>query len=112
AAVETAREQVAALVGAAPAEVVFTSGGTEADNLAVKGAVLARPPGDRHLVGSAGEDHAALRAARRRPGGPARGGRPGRAAGAAAAGRDSPGRGHGGKKGGRHRPGGRGRGRA
>ena len=35
-----AREQVAALVGAAPAEVVFTSGGTEADNLAVKGTVL------------------------------------------------------------------------
>jgi cysteine desulfurase len=41
AAVETAREQVAALVGADPGEVVFTSGGTEADNLAVKGTVLA-----------------------------------------------------------------------
>jgi cysteine desulfurase len=63
AAVETAREQVAALVGAAPAEVVFTSGGTEADNLAVKGAVLARPPGDRHLVCSAVEHHAVLDAA-------------------------------------------------
>jgi cysteine desulfurase len=63
AAVETAREQVAALVGAAPAEVVFTSGGTEADNLAVKGAVLARPPQDRHLVCSAVEHHAVLDAA-------------------------------------------------
>jgi cysteine desulfurase len=63
AAVETAREQVAALVGAAPAEVVFTSGGTEADNLAVKGAVLARPPGERHLVCSAVEHHAVLDAA-------------------------------------------------
>jgi cysteine desulfurase len=63
AAVETAREQVAALVGAAPAEVVFTSGGTEADNLAVKGTVLARPPGDRHLVCSAVEHHAVLDAA-------------------------------------------------
>jgi cysteine desulfurase len=63
AAVETAREQVAALVGAAPAEVVFTSGGTEADNQAVKGAVLARPPGDRHLVCSAVEHHAVLDAA-------------------------------------------------
>jgi cysteine desulfurase len=63
AAVETAREQVAALVGAAPAEVVFTSGGTEADNLAVKGAVLARPAGDRHLVCSAVEHHAVLDAA-------------------------------------------------
>jgi cysteine desulfurase len=63
AAVETAREQVAALVGAAPSEVVFTSGGTEADNLAVKGAVLARPAGERHLVCSAVEHHAVLDAA-------------------------------------------------
>jgi cysteine desulfurase len=63
AAVETAREQVAALVGAAPSEVVFTSGGTEADNLAVKGAVLARPPAGRHLVCSAVEHHAVLDAA-------------------------------------------------
>ena len=63
AAVETAREQVAALVGAAPAEVVFTSGGTEADNLAVKGAVLVRPPPERHLVCSAVEHHAVLDAA-------------------------------------------------
>jgi cysteine desulfurase len=63
AAVETAREQVAALVGAAPAEVVFTSGGTEADNLAVKGTLLARAAQDRHLVGSAVEHHAVLDAA-------------------------------------------------
>jgi cysteine desulfurase len=63
AAVETAREQVAALVGAAPAEVVFTSGGTEADNLAVKGTVLRRPADARHLVCSAVEHHAVLDAA-------------------------------------------------
>ncbi|HJU00793.1 MAG TPA: aminotransferase class V-fold PLP-dependent enzyme, partial [Actinomycetes bacterium] len=63
AAVETAREQVAALVGATPSEVVFTSGGTEADNLAVKGAVLTRPAGERHLVCSAVEHHAVLDAA-------------------------------------------------
>jgi cysteine desulfurase len=63
AAVETAREQVAALVGAAPDEVVFTSGGTEADNLAVKGTVLARAPEARHLVCSAVEHHAVLDAA-------------------------------------------------
>jgi cysteine desulfurase len=63
AAVETAREQVAALVGAAPAEVVFTSGGTEADNLAVKGTVLVRPAQERHLVCSAVEHHAVLDAA-------------------------------------------------
>jgi cysteine desulfurase len=61
--VETAREQVAALVGAAPAEVVFTSGGTEADNLAVKGTLLGRPAQDRHLVCSAVEHHAVLDAA-------------------------------------------------
>ena len=62
-AVETAREQVAALVGAAPDEVVFTSGGTEADNLAVKGTLLGRPAQDRHLVCSAVEHHAVLDAA-------------------------------------------------
>jgi len=63
AAVETAREQVAALVGADPGEVVFTSGGTEADNLAIKGTVLAREEGARHLVVSALEHHAVLDAA-------------------------------------------------
>ena len=63
AAVETAREQVAALVGAAPAEVVFTSGATEADNLAVKGTVLASEPGARRVVVSAVEHHAVLDAA-------------------------------------------------
>ena len=62
AAVETAREQVAALVGARPDEVVFTSGGTEADNLAVKGTVMARPE-PAHLVVSAVEHHAVLDAA-------------------------------------------------
>src|SRR4029077_13652585 len=39
AAVETAREQVAALIGARPQEIVFTSGGTEADNHAIFGAI-------------------------------------------------------------------------
>ncbi len=63
AAVETAREQVAATVGADPAQVIFTSGGTEADNLAVKGTVLLREPGERHLVVSAVEHHAVLDAA-------------------------------------------------
>ncbi|CAI8946546.1 cysteine desulfurase family protein [Methylocaldum szegediense] len=44
-AIDTAREQVAALVGAHPSEVVFTSGGTEANNLALKGLAFAREPG-------------------------------------------------------------------
>jgi cysteine desulfurase len=63
AAIETAREQVAALVGAQPGEVIFTSGGTEADNLAVKGTALARERDQRHLVVSAVEHHAVLDAA-------------------------------------------------
>jgi cysteine desulfurase len=63
-AVETAREEVATLVGADPGEVVFTSGGTEADNLAIKGTVLARElGGGRHLVVGAAEHHAVLDAA-------------------------------------------------
>jgi cysteine desulfurase len=61
-AVETAREQVAALVGARPREVVFTSSGTEAVNTAVWGA-LSRRPG--HVVAPAVEHSAVLEAVRR-----------------------------------------------
>jgi len=53
-AVEIAREEVAALVGARPREVIFTSGGTEANNLAILG-MLATRPTKRHLVTSAVE---------------------------------------------------------
>jgi cysteine desulfurase len=56
AAVERARESVAALLGCRPAEVVFTSGGTEGDNLAIFG--LSRP-GD-HVISSTIEHHAVL----------------------------------------------------
>lgn len=45
AAIDTARAQVAALVGVAAEQVVFTAGGTEADNLAIKGMAAAREPG-------------------------------------------------------------------
>lgn len=62
-AVEDARERVAAAVGAAPSEVVFTSGATEADQLAVLGALAARPGG--HVVASRGEHAAVLRAVER-----------------------------------------------
>ena len=57
-----ARETVAAVVGARPGDVVFTSGGTEADNLAVKGLALASPRG-RHVVVSPVEHEAVLEAA-------------------------------------------------
>lgn len=66
-AVEVAREQAALALGCSPHEVVFTSGGTEADNLAVKGIVWAardRMRGVPHLVTSAVE-HAAVRDAAR-----------------------------------------------
>ncbi|MBI1753196.1 MAG: aminotransferase class V-fold PLP-dependent enzyme [Acidobacteria bacterium] len=59
-AVVAAREQVADLVGCAPAEIVFTSGGTESLNHAVKG-VWESFPAKRHLVATAVE-HPALRA--------------------------------------------------
>ena len=60
-AIEAARERVAALVGARANEVVFTSGGTEADNLAVKG-TAARCPDGRVYFGAT-EHPAVLEAA-------------------------------------------------
>jgi cysteine desulfurase len=58
AAVEEARGQVAALVGAAPAEIVFTGSGTEADNLALRGVAAAAREPRRRIVASAVEHHA------------------------------------------------------
>ncbi len=58
AAVENARESVAALLGCAATEIVFTSGGTESDNLAIAGLVK---PGD-HVITSGVEHHAVLHA--------------------------------------------------
>ncbi|MCA2184952.1 cysteine desulfurase family protein [Nonomuraea cavernae] len=57
--VEEARETIADALGARPSEVVFTSGGTEADNLAVKGLYWARAPRARLLISSI-EHHATL----------------------------------------------------
>jgi Cysteine sulfinate desulfinase/cysteine desulfurase and related enzymes len=64
---ETGRERVAASLGADPVEVVFTSGGTESVNLAVKGAFWARNPGGRvagvakpRILTSRAEHHATL----------------------------------------------------
>jgi cysteine desulfurase len=59
-AVETARRQVAALLHASPAEIVFTGGGTEADNAALCGVVNAIAGGRRRIVTSAVEHHAVL----------------------------------------------------
>src|SRR5579875_919854 len=64
--VEESRETIAAALGARPSEVVFTSGGTESDNLAVKGIFLARrdaDPARRRVLVSGVEHHAVLDAA-------------------------------------------------
>ncbi|MFB6397540.1 cysteine desulfurase family protein [Polymorphospora lycopeni] len=61
--IEESRERVAAALGARPSEVIFTGGGTESDNLAVKGIFWARraaDPGRTHVVASAVEHHAVL----------------------------------------------------
>lgn len=60
--VEEAREEVACLIGARPDEVFFTSGGTEADNLAVLGVARRFEAKGRHIVTSAVEHHAVLHA--------------------------------------------------
>jgi len=58
---DDARQLVASLIGAAPSELVFTSGGTEADNFALRGAADALEPlGKRHLVTSSLEHEAVL----------------------------------------------------
>lgn len=59
-AVEQAREQVAKAIGADPAEIIFTSGGTEADNTAIIGIALAHRDKGNHIVTTAIEHHAVL----------------------------------------------------
>lgn len=59
-AVEAARRQVAALIGAEPREIVWTSGATEADNLAIKGAAEFYSDRGRHILTSAIEHKAVL----------------------------------------------------
>jgi cysteine desulfurase len=57
---DEARERIAAILGAKPREIVFTSGGSESDNLAVKGAAWAASARGRHLVTSGVEHKAVL----------------------------------------------------
>src|SRR5689334_20384491 len=61
--VEESRETIARVLGCRPGEVVFTSGGTEADNLALKGIFWSRRAGDparRRILSTAVEHHAVL----------------------------------------------------
>ncbi len=62
--VEQARAQVAQLIGALPEQIVFTSGATEADNLAVLGTARALAPGRRHVISARTEHKAVLDAVR------------------------------------------------
>ena len=62
-AVDAARASVAALLGAKPSEIVFTSGGTESDNLALFGVVAASQEPRKHVITTAIEHHAVLNAA-------------------------------------------------
>ena len=59
-AVEEAREKLAVFIGASPGEIVFTSGGTESDNLAVKGAAFANRGKGEHIITSTIEHPAVL----------------------------------------------------
>ena len=57
---DNARDDIAAVLGCSPSEVVLTSGGTESDNAAIRGVALARSFAGRHLITSEIEHHAVL----------------------------------------------------
>ena len=60
-ALEAAREDVAGIIGASPREITFTSGGSEADNQALRSAaVLGKKAGKTHIISTAFEHHAVL----------------------------------------------------
>lgn len=63
-AMETARGKVAHLIGAWPEEIIFTSGGTEADNYALEGVAFANEDKGNHIIVSAIEHHAIINCAK------------------------------------------------
>jgi cysteine desulfurase NifS/selenium donor protein len=63
-AVETARRQVAEMLGARPDEIIFTSGGSESNNLAIRGTVAARRDRGNHIITSAVEHPAVIEVCR------------------------------------------------
>ncbi len=60
AAIDDARDRLAALLGAKPHEIIFTSGGTEANNLALLGLARRNAPNGKHLISNRAEHHAVL----------------------------------------------------
>jgi len=63
--VDEAREKVAAFLHAKPEEIIFTSGGTEGDNMAIQGVPLAFPEKGRHIITTQVEHHAVLHTCQR-----------------------------------------------
>ncbi|GAG38263.1 unnamed protein product, partial [marine sediment metagenome] len=63
-AIEEARTNVANLMGAKPAEIVFTSSGAEANNLAIKGVAFAKQKKGNHIIVTSIEHHSVLNSAR------------------------------------------------
>jgi len=59
-AINDAREKVASLIEASPNEILFTSGGTESDNLAIRGVAHSRKAKGNHLITSQIEHHSVL----------------------------------------------------
>lgn len=59
-AVEGARENMGRLIGAQPEEIIFTSCGSESNNLAVKGIARAHAPGGKHIIASPIEHHSVI----------------------------------------------------
>src|SRR5712672_3372777 len=57
---DDARDRAATVLGCRPSEVIFTSGGTESNNLAIFGAARLLKPNGRHIITSAIEHHAVL----------------------------------------------------
>jgi cysteine desulfurase len=62
--IEESRQKIAAILQCAPDEIVFTSGGTESDNLAIKGGAWAKKDSGKHIITSAIEHHAVLESCR------------------------------------------------
>ena len=63
-AVARARSAVAESIGATPAEIIFTSGGSESDNMAVRGVFAASPQTKKHVITTAIEHHAVMETCR------------------------------------------------